>query len=231
MDWQDIVDDGRHVVNGVIGEILPLALGVAISPVPIIAAILMLFSARAGSTGGGFLAGWIAGIVITIGLFTVLAGSLSTGGESSAWAAWTQIVLGVLLLLVGLRQFRGRNQQRGTPKWMAAIDQFGFGKALGLGFLLSAVNPKNLLMAAAAGVAIGSAGLSLGGDVLGIAVFTLIAASTVAVPVIAYLVAKDRMRGPLDRAKVWLEENNATVMAVLILVISMVLIGKGIGGL
>ena len=39
------------------------------------------------------------------------------------------------------------------------------------------------------------------------------------------------MRGPLDAMKAWLEENNATVMAVLILVIGVVLIGKGIGGL
>jgi hypothetical protein len=34
-------------VGGAIGQILPLAVGVAISPVPIIAVILMLFSARA----------------------------------------------------------------------------------------------------------------------------------------------------------------------------------------
>ena len=60
--------------------------------------------------------------------------------------------------------------------------------------------------------------------------FTVIAASTVAVPVIAYLVAADKMRGPLDRLKAWLQANNATVMAVLILVIGVVLIGKGVGG-
>ena len=35
---------------------------------------------------------------------------------------------------------------------MAAIDDFTFVKALGLGFLLSAVNPKNLIMAAGAGL-------------------------------------------------------------------------------
>jgi threonine/homoserine/homoserine lactone efflux protein len=145
--------------------------------------------------------------------------------------SWTKIVIGVLLLLVGIRQWRGRNGPTATPKWMTAIDDFTPVKALGLGFLLSAVNPKNLLMGAAAGVAIGSAGLSVGGEVVAIAVFTVIAASTVAVPVVAYLFAKQRMRGPLDALKAWLQDNNATVMAVLLLVIGVVLIGKGVGRL
>ncbi len=217
-------------MNGVIGDILPLALGVAISPIPIIAAILMLFSARAGSTSTGFLIGWVLGIVVATGLFTALAGTINLG-DSGSGSGWVKIVLGALLVIVGVRQFRGRNDTRGTPKWMSAIDSLTFGKALGLGFLLSAVNPKNLLMAAAAGVSIGAAGLSTGGDIVAVAVFTVIAASTVAVPVISYLVARERMRGPLDAMKAWLEDNNATVMAVLMLVIGVVLIGKGIGGL
>ena len=131
---------------------------------------------------------------------------------------------------MGVRQWRGRGDEHGTPKWMTAIDGFSPAKALGLGFLLSAINPKNLLMAVAAGVAIGGADLSTGDDIIAIAVFTVIAACTVAIPVIAYLVAKDRMRGPLDSMKAWLQDNNATVMSVLILVIGVVLLGKGISG-
>ena len=218
-------------MGAVIGDILPLALGVAISPIPIIAAILMLFSARAGGTSGGFLVGWILGIIIATGLFTVLAGSLSTTGEPSARASWTKIVLGLLLLLVAVRQWRGRDGQHSTPGWMAAIDTITPVKALGLGFLLAAINPKNLLMAVAAGVAIGSAGLAVGGEVVAIAVFTVIAASTVAVPVIAYLLAADRMRAPLESLKAWLQGNNTVVMSLLLLVLGVVLIGKGIGGL
>jgi threonine/homoserine/homoserine lactone efflux protein len=218
-------------LNAVIGDILPLALGVAISPIPIIAAILMLFSPRATGTSVGFLVGWILGIIVVTGVFTALSGSLTAGSDASTGVSWTKIILGVLLLLVGLRQWRGRNDAAATPKWMAAINDFTPVKALGLGFLLSAVNPKNLLMGIAAGVAIGSAGLSVGGEAVAIAVFTVIAASTVAVPVIAYLFAKQKMRGPLDALKAWLETNNATVMAVLLLVIGVVLIGKGIGRL
>ena len=115
------------------------------------------------------------------------------------------------------------------PKWMHAIDTISFFGALGLGLLLSAVNPKNLMMGAAAGTDIGSADLSTSDTVLIIAVFTLIAASTVAIPVIGYLIAAKRLREPLDRLRAWLAHENAVIMAVLLLVIGVVLIGKGIG--
>jgi len=48
----------------VIGDLLPLAVGVAISPIPIIAVILMLMSREASRTSVGFLIGWVAGIVV-----------------------------------------------------------------------------------------------------------------------------------------------------------------------
>lgn len=206
-------------------------MGIAISPVPIIAAILMLLSAQARATGSGFLIGWIAGIVVATAVFTAVAGALSTGGDPAPWASWTKVVLGVLLLLLGVRQWRARSGPPSTPAWMSAIDSLTAVKAVGLGFALAAVNPKNLLLAAAAGVAIGSVDLGVGGTIVAIAVFTVIAASTVAGPVLAYLVAGPRMRAPLDTLKAWLQANNATVMSVLLLVIGVVLVGKGIGGL
>ena len=61
------------------------------------------------------------------------------------------------------------------PKWMSAIDSMTAIKGLGLGFLLSAVNPKNLLLGISAGVIIGDANLSLGDAVVVIVVFALVA--------------------------------------------------------
>ena len=48
---------------------------------------------------------------------------------------------------------------------------------------------------------------------------------------IAYLIAPESMAGPLQRMREWLAANNATVMSVLLLVIGVVLIGKGIAAL
>jgi threonine/homoserine/homoserine lactone efflux protein len=169
--------------------------------------------------------------VVATAVFTALAGTLKTGGEPSAVASWIKIGLGVLLVLVGIRQWRGRGGQHDAPKWMAAIDDFTFPKALGLGFLLSGVNPKNLIIAAGAGLIIGSSAVGVGGDAAAIALFTVIASSTVAIPVLAHLVAAERMTRPLESLRKWLQDNNATVMATMILVIGVVLVGKGVSGL
>lgn len=221
-------------MGAVIGDILPLALGIAISPVPIIAAILMLLSPKAKGTSVGFLIGWVAGIVIALVVFILLAAVIPTAdpGQPQPVAGVIKLLLGALMLVVAVKQWRGRphgDEEPTLPGWMAAIDQMTAVKGLGLGFLLSAVNPKNLLMAAGAGVTIGSAGLATGPTVVVVIVFTIIAAASVAVPVIGYLVAAKAMAGPLESLRVWLAHNNATVMAVLLLVIGVTLLGKGLG--
>ncbi len=98
-----------------------------------------------------------------------------------------------------------------------------------LGFVLAAVNPKNLLLAIGAGVAIGAVDLSAGDAAVAIAVFTLVAASTGALPVIAYLLAAARMRAPLESLRGWRVHNTAAVMTVLLLVLGVAIIGKEIG--
>ena len=223
-------------MGAVIGDLLPLGLGVAISPIPIIAVILMLLSRQAARTSTGFLAGWVAGIVVVTVVVLLLvgqAGNTSTGKPSTV-SSVLKLVFGVLLLVMAVRQWRERpkpDEAAELPKWMSAIDSLTLGKALGLGFLLSGVNPKNLLMCLAAGTTIGAAHLSGGEDAVAVVVFTLIAASTVAIPVVGYLTARSKMAGPLESLRDWLTQNNATVMAVLLLVIGVVLLGKGIGGL
>jgi len=222
-------------MGAAIGEILPLALGVAISPIPIIAAILMLLSPRARVTSVGFLLGWVLGIVVAVTVFTLLSSILpEQDSDASNPAQGTiQLILGALLLLLAVGQWRKRPRREvepAMPKWMQAIDKMTFPVAFGLGFVLSAVNPKNLLMGVGAGVDIGSAGLTVGEIVLVIAVFTVIAASTVLGPVVGYLVAASKLRDPLDALRGWLEKENAVIMAVLLLVIGVSLIGKGIAG-
>ncbi|MFI6813389.1 GAP family protein [Nonomuraea sp. NPDC050328] len=198
----------------VTGELLPLALGVAISPVPIIAVILMLLAPRAGGTSTGFLIGWVAGVVIATVLFAMLAEAvgLESGGQPSAVVSWIKLLLGVVMLLLAIKQWKARPKEGQAPKlpaWMAAIDKMTPGRSESIGFLLSAVNPKNLAMCVAAGVAIAQGG----SYVLPLVVFTVIAVSTVAVPVIAYAVAAERMRGPLNSLRHWLEHNNATALS------------------
>lgn len=221
-------------MGSVIGEVLTPALGIAISPIPIIAAILMLLSPRARVTSVGFLLGWVVGIVVAVTVFTLLSSILpaTDPNASKPVQGVIQLVLGVLLFLLAFGQWRKRpkaGEEPVLPKWMQAIDKVSFPVAFGLGFLLSALNPKNLIMAAGAGTDIGAAALGAGEIIVVVAIFTVIAASTVLVPVVGYLVAADRLRGALDALRVWLAKENAVIMTVLLAVIGMSMIGKGIG--
>src|SRR5829696_5797209 len=64
--WRSRLDGMRAVI----GEILPLSVGIAIGPLAIIAAVLMLLSPQARSTRLGFLAGWVIGITVAVVSFT-----------------------------------------------------------------------------------------------------------------------------------------------------------------
>lgn len=217
----------------VIGQLLPLALGIAISPIPIIAGILMLMSPRARSTGVGFLIGWLVGIAAVTTVFTLLSSVLpeESADTSKPILGTVQIVLGALLILLAVKQWRSRpgaGVQPEMPKWMQQIDSMSFVAALGLGMLLSAVNPKNLLLGASAGLSLGDSTLEAGGTTLLIIVFVVLAGSTVLVPVVGFLVASERLRQPLGRLRDWLQEENAVIMTVLLLVLGAVVIGKGL---
>lgn len=220
----------------VIGDFLPLALGVAISPIPIIAVILMLFSGRAKQNSLAFLAGWLVGIVATMVILIGVASTqdLSSGGEPSDTSSWIKLVLGLLLVVAAAGQWRKRpkpGEDPTMPGWMTKIDSMKPGAALGLGILLSALNPKNLLLIAGAAAGISQTDLSSTDTAIAVAVFTLIGASTVAVPTLGYLFLGAKIQPTLDAAKVWLSANNITVMAVLLLVIGVTLFGKGLGAL
>lgn len=219
-----------------IGDILPLAIGVAISPVPIIAVILMLFSNRARSNSLAFLGGWIAGLTV-VGIIVLLVSSgadVATENEPSTAASAFKVLLGVLLLLLGWRQWRSRPKEGEEPEmpgWMQSIESLKPAMALGLGALMSGVNPKNLMLALGAAVAIAQEGLSAGESSVALLIFIAIASCTVTGPVLLFFVLGERAEETLNGWKAWLTENNATVMAVLLLVLGVVLLGQGIGGL
>ncbi len=223
-------------MGSVIGDILPLAIGVAISPVPIIAVILMLFSKRARSNGPAFLAGWVLALTVvgTVVLLLANAGKISSEGTPSTLSYVVKLLLGLLFWFLAYRNWQTRpkeGEEPATPKWMAAIDSFTAGRALGISALLAGVNPKNLGLTLAAAVTIAQAGLTGGQSAVALLVFVVIASATVAVPVLYYLVAGESAAKTLEGWKAWLLANNATVMFVLFLVLGAKLAGDGLAGL
>jgi threonine/homoserine/homoserine lactone efflux protein len=219
-----------------IGQILPLGIGVAISPVPIIAVVLMLGTSRGRVNGPAFIAGWLVGLaaVGAIVLFVAGGAGADDDGGSPTWVAVLKLVLGAALVLLAAREWRHRPRggaDAALPKWMQAIDSFSPARALAMGVALSAINPKNLLLTVAAATAIAQTGISTGSELAALAVFVVIATLGPGVPVAIYFAMGRRAAALLDDLKNWMGANNAAIMAVLLLVIGAKLIGDGISAL
>jgi threonine/homoserine/homoserine lactone efflux protein len=218
-----------------IGQVLSLGVGVALSPIPIVGVVLMLGTPRARANGPAFLIGWVAGLAVvgTVVLLVSSGAEASEGGQPADWVNILKLVLGVLLFRVALRQWRGRPREGEEPElpgWMKSIDRFTAARAATFGVILSAVNPKNLILTIGAASAIGQTGVGAAKQAVALAVFVVIATLGTGAPVVLYFAMGERSRRTLDGLKDWMARNNATVIAVICVVIGAKLIGDGISG-
>jgi hypothetical protein len=223
-------------MGAAIGQILPMAVGVALSPLPIIAVVLMLTTPSARSNGPAFLFGWLGGLAVVGVIVLVIAGPRASGdgGQPPAWVGWLQLGLGVALAALAVRQYAGRPRTAGEvtlPPWMQTIDHFTAVRSLGVGALLAGANPKNLLLSVAAATAIAQTGVPGGQQAVAYGIFGIIGTTSIATPVIIYLTMGRRSADLLARMKDWTGRNNAVIMAVLCAVIGAKLVGDGISSL
>ena len=216
-----------------ISAVLTFAVGVAISPVPIIAVTLMLFSERARVNGPAFLLGWVLAVAVVSGGAYTLAdqGDAAASSTAADTIAWGKITFGVLFLLLAIRNWRNRPAP-GTnpemPKWLTGVAALTPPKAFGLGVLLAGPNPKNLMLGASAGAALAGLGLSAGEAVGSLIVFVVIASLSIAAPVFYYLLGGEQAKARLDEIKEWLVLHNNAVMAALFLIFGAKLIADGL---
>ena len=219
-----------------IGQIVSFGVGVALSPVPIIAVVLMLATPKGRTNGLAFLAGWIVGIAVLGTIVLLIAGgaSASKHGTPATWVSIVKIVLGVLLLLLAVKQWRGRPQgdtEPELPGWMKTIDTFTPVRAAGIAVVLAAINPKNLLLVVGAATAIAQTGTSAASQAVAMIVFIVIATLGVGAPVGIYYLMGDKATKILADLHDWMTRENSTIMAVICLIIGAKLIGDAISAL
>lgn len=223
-------------MGAAVGDILPMAVGVAISPVPIIAIVLMLGTPRARTNGPAFALGWLIGLSIAGGVMLGLASGRAEddGAGPATWVSVVKLVFGVLFVLVAGRTWRGRprgGDEAAMPRWMHAIDTFKTGKSLVAGVVLSGLNPKNLALTIASAAAIAGAGVSTGAEVGALVVFIFLGSLSILAPLGIYFAMGSRAVTVLGALKNWMARHTAAIMTVLLLVLGAKLTGDAIAEL
>ncbi len=218
--------------GSVLTDLVPLGLVIALSPLSIIPAVLVLDTARPRPTGLAFLAGWLFGIAALTMIFLEVS-SLAGGMRDRPpnWASWLRVVVGAALIALGLFRWFRRKRAAHTPAWMNSMKKFTPARAIATAAALTVINPKVLFICAAAGLAIGTAGLGQPARWSAVVWFVVVAGSTVAIPILAYAVAGSRLDEPLARLKDWMERQHATLIACILIVIGFMVLYKGIHAL
>ena len=212
-------------------DAFPMSLGLALSPFPLIAIIIILMTPKAKSNSLWFLLGWILGIY-GVGLLVLIIPGLGTKHDTpSIYSGAIRIVLGLSLLIFAFKTWL--NRPRGgdeivTPKLFLSMDKFGLRKSMLTGFLFSAANVKNMALSAAGAVRINQSLPENESIFIAMLLFSLIGSLTLLFPVMVYVFAEKRIEPTFLIWKKWLIKNNKVLLAFILSFIGLILVKGGI---
>jgi threonine/homoserine/homoserine lactone efflux protein len=231
-------DDGDplpgHRVLDAIAQSLPIALGLLLATAPMLIPAMVLVTKRPPMIAGAFVGGWLLGLTVVGAVVIAVADLIDLTGQRPAWATGLKITLGLLLIGLAVRKWRGRPRPGDEPKvpsWVAAAEAMSGRRAFGLAFLLASVNPKNLLLMISGATVIADATSRPGEQIVALLVFVLVASLGVAAPTILSLVLGTRSGPVLARIDAWMTAHNASLISVVLLVLGVVVVANGIGTL
>jgi hypothetical protein len=215
----------RRVLAPVNLNTVLLALVMGLSPLAVLASVLLLTMDRGKAKAAAYAVGWVVATTL-VGVLTLVVDSqvsMPSGSTSSTASAWLDVVLGVILIVVA---FRHRGGQAGVsePSWMKRLDTMSPLVALGFGlfmppYMLAAAGANNIVQADQPG---GSTNVTLA-----VIVFTVVASIGVLVP-LALAQFSSRSDEVLARWRAWLMANWAKVMVWLFSAIGVYLMAKGV---
>lgn len=214
----------------VLGPLLPLVVGIALSPFAVAGVALVLAGRHATTAGPAYTAGWLLGLTAVTGLGAAVD---LAGGDPARWTSGLRLVVGAALLGLAARKWRTRprsGEPPATPSWMASIDAAGPGRAFLTGLLLSAGNPKVIAFAGAAGLSIGEAGLPRGQVTVAVTVFVVLSSLPTILAVGSRIALGERVAGPLGAVRDFMVANNNVILMVVFALLGATLIGDGLAG-
>jgi threonine/homoserine/homoserine lactone efflux protein len=204
-------------------DLLLIGLGITLEPFPLIAFILLLSARKGIWKGAAFILGWLACLAVVIIAVEVVTGGKPVASNTTPSTAVVAVKLaaGIVLILLGIRQWRRIGQPRKPPSWLARLDRLSPWAAAGLAAFLQ---PWTLVAAGAATVT--SANLSSVATYLTLVLFCLLATSSFLVmegyTIIAPAAAEIRLRG----LRTWLDTHRDQMIIGICVLLGVWLVAK-----
>ena len=215
--------------------VLPLAIAVALSIFPVLAALLLLLASDPTKPSALYALGWSLGLIVLVSTFAFGARMVPKDPSRSmpSWVHYVEIAVGAVLVVEGIvsaMHQRRRATPTAPPEWLQVASSLDARRAFAFGVFMN-VRPKNLALTFAAGIAIGAAPITLFLGGVAILVFTVVGVSTVVGLVLANVLAPRRV-GPMLRAlHGWLMSNASLVLRLSFVVIGVILVTIGLSAL
>ena len=242
------------------GDLIPLALTIAFSPLPLAGLLVLLLAPEGFRRGLGFSIGWVLGVAFAATVLALVSTLLprDRDGDITAAARVLVVLLGTLLVVSGARSWRRRagttestnasanarattsptasptgssTLPPATPRWMSALDHLSPARATLIGFGYSAFRPKNIVLAAAAGVIIVRAQTQPAAIIVSVGLFTALASITMIAPVVLHAVGGEAVRDRLATLRAWLMGHLPAITSATFILLGLLLIGAGLTAL
>ena len=214
-------------MSDALSGMLPIAVAIAVSPIPILAVILMLLTERSTANAVAFLVGWALALAVIGGVVAALGiGRTDSAEDPGTGLLVAQFVLAAVLLAGGVRRWRMRARagvDHETPKWVSAVRSVTPPRALALGVGLIALNPKDGLLTVAAGARLAESDAGTGAAAVALVVFVAVSSATIVAPILAEAAMGARAEPILERSRHWLERNGNAAVAVVLLVLGVLI--------
>jgi hypothetical protein len=217
----------------VLGELLGTGVAAALSPLAVVAIVLLLASTAPVANGTAFFFGWTLTSMAMVAL--IIATGIGIGPDSSErGGGWVTVGLGILMIALAAKSWQGRPREgvpRATPAWMASLKHATVFTAFGIGVVLQLVNLKNLPINASAAFMIVGGNLKPSGRWIATAFYAVVGSLGVLIPLIFFVVERERSERALTSLREWLLQHNSTIMTLMFLVMGVQTLGDGISAL